>query len=42
MTISIEHRLYTMYMVQNGDHVLLIKRPDSRGFPSDNRLSIIV
>lgn len=33
MTISIEHRLYTMCMVQNGDKVLLIKRPDSRGFP---------
>jgi 8-oxo-dGTP diphosphatase len=33
VTISIEHRLYTMCMVQNGDKVLLIKRPDSRGFP---------
>lgn len=33
MTISIEHRLYTMCMVQNGDKVLLIKRPDSLGFP---------
>lgn len=33
MTISIEHRLYTMCMVQNGDKVLLINRPDSRGFP---------
>lgn len=33
MTISIEHRLYTMCMVQNGDKVLLVKRPDSLGFP---------
>lgn len=33
MTISIEHRLYTMCMVQNGDKVLLINRPDNRGFP---------
>lgn len=33
MTISIEHRLYTMCMVQNGDKLLLIKRPDSLGFP---------
>ncbi len=30
---TIEHRLYTMCMVQNEDKVLLIKRPDSRGFP---------
>ncbi|ANC79089.1 DNA mismatch repair protein MutT [Fictibacillus phosphorivorans] len=33
MTISIEHQLYTMCMVQDGDKVLLINRPDNRGFP---------
>jgi 8-oxo-dGTP diphosphatase len=31
--MSIEHRLFTMCMIQNGDKVLLIKRPDERGFP---------
>ncbi|MFG6497112.1 8-oxo-dGTP diphosphatase [Fictibacillus sp. UD] len=30
---KIEHRLYTMCMVQHEDKVLMIKRPDSRGFP---------
>jgi 8-oxo-dGTP diphosphatase len=30
---SIEHRMYTMCMVQNGDKVLLIKRPDRLGYP---------
>lgn len=33
MTQYIEHRLYTMCMVQNEEKVLLIKRPESRGFP---------
>lgn len=33
MAAYIEHRLYTMCMVQNGDSVLLIKRPDTHGFP---------
>jgi 8-oxo-dGTP diphosphatase len=31
--MSVEHRLFTMCMIQNGDNVLLIKRPDERGFP---------
>ncbi|KEK22990.1 8-oxo-dGTP diphosphatase [Bacillus gaemokensis] len=30
---NIEHRMYTMCMIQNGDTVLLIKRPDHLGFP---------
>lgn len=30
---TIDNRLYTMCMVQHEDKVLLIKRPDSRGFP---------
>ncbi|WP_163101994.1 8-oxo-dGTP diphosphatase [Peribacillus alkalitolerans] len=30
---DIEHRIYTMCMVQNGDNVLLIKRPTEKGFP---------
>ncbi|MBA2870530.1 8-oxo-dGTP diphosphatase [Anoxybacillus calidus] len=30
---SIEHRMYTVCMVQNGDKVLLIKRPDRLGYP---------
>ncbi|MCM3731922.1 8-oxo-dGTP diphosphatase [Fictibacillus nanhaiensis] len=29
----VDHRLYTMCMIQNEDKVLLIKRPDNRGFP---------
>jgi 8-oxo-dGTP diphosphatase len=31
--MPIEHRLFTMCMIQNGYKVLLIKRPDERGFP---------
>lgn len=31
--MSVEHRLFTMCMIQNGDKVLLVKRPDERGFP---------
>ncbi|MCM3720077.1 8-oxo-dGTP diphosphatase [Fictibacillus phosphorivorans] len=31
--MAIEHRLYTMCMIQDGDRVLLINRPDNRGFP---------
>lgn len=31
--MPIEHRLFTMCMIQNGDKILLIKRPDERGFP---------
>lgn len=31
--MTIDHRLYTMCMIQNEDNVLLIKRPDNRGFP---------
>jgi 8-oxo-dGTP diphosphatase len=31
--MSVEHRLFTMCMVQDSDKVLLIKRPDERGFP---------
>jgi 8-oxo-dGTP diphosphatase len=30
--MPIEHRLFTMCMIQNGDKILLIKRPDERGF----------
>jgi 8-oxo-dGTP diphosphatase len=30
---EIEHRIYTMCMVQEGDQVLLIKRPNHLGFP---------
>jgi 8-oxo-dGTP diphosphatase len=30
---SIEHRIYTVCMVQDGDKVLLIKRPDRLGYP---------
>lgn len=29
---EIEHRMYTMCMIQNDDKVLLIKRPDHLGF----------
>jgi 8-oxo-dGTP diphosphatase len=31
--MPIEHRLFTMCMIQYEDKVLLIKRPDNRGFP---------
>jgi 8-oxo-dGTP diphosphatase len=31
--MPIEHRLFTMCMIQIGDNVLLVKRPDERGFP---------
>jgi 8-oxo-dGTP diphosphatase len=31
--MTVDHRLYTMCMVQDSDKVLLIKRPDNRGFP---------
>lgn len=30
---NIEHRIYTMCMIQRNNEVLLIKRPDHRGFP---------
>jgi 8-oxo-dGTP diphosphatase len=30
---SIEHQIYTLCMVQHGDKVLLIKRPDRLGYP---------
>ena len=30
---NIEHRIYTMCMIQRNNDVLLIKRPDHRGFP---------
>jgi 8-oxo-dGTP diphosphatase len=30
---NIDHQLYTMCMVQDGDRVLLLKRPNERGFP---------
>ncbi|AGE20771.1 MULTISPECIES: 8-oxo-dGTP diphosphatase [Geobacillus] len=30
---SVEHRIYTMCMIQNEDKVLLIKRPNHFGFP---------
>jgi 8-oxo-dGTP diphosphatase len=31
--MTVDYRLYTMCMIQNEDKVLLIKRPDNRGFP---------
>lgn len=30
---NIEHRIYTMCMIQRNNDALLIKRPDHRGFP---------
>ena len=33
MSSKIEHRIYTMCMVQDGTKVLLINRPDKIGFP---------
>jgi 8-oxo-dGTP diphosphatase len=30
---SIEHQIYTMCLIQDKDHVLLIKRPNHLGFP---------
>lgn len=30
---EIEHQMYTMCMVADGDQILLIKRPDYKGFP---------
>ncbi|UZJ78239.1 8-oxo-dGTP diphosphatase [Fictibacillus sp. KU28468] len=30
---GIDHQLYTMCMIQNGDQCLLINRPDKKGFP---------
>ncbi|MBJ7966923.1 8-oxo-dGTP diphosphatase [Bacillus cereus] len=30
---SVEHRIYTMCMIQNGDKILLINRPNHLGFP---------
>ncbi|GGE63558.1 8-oxo-dGTP diphosphatase [Priestia taiwanensis] len=30
---EIEHRIYTMCMIQDGDKVLLMKRPNHLGFP---------
>ncbi|WP_019532727.1 8-oxo-dGTP diphosphatase [Paenibacillus ginsengihumi] len=33
MATQLEYKLYTMCMVQDKDKVLLINRPDSKGFP---------
>ena len=33
MPNTVNHKIYTMCMVQDGDNVLLIKRPDHKGFP---------
>ncbi|MBM7563140.1 8-oxo-dGTP diphosphatase [Paenibacillus sacheonensis] len=33
MTNAVHYKMYTMCMVENGDEVLLINRPDERGFP---------
>jgi 8-oxo-dGTP diphosphatase len=33
MTIHVNYQMYTMCMVQDGDQVLLMNRPDDKGFP---------
>ncbi|MCG7410049.1 8-oxo-dGTP diphosphatase [Paenibacillus sp. ACRRX] len=33
MSTDITHQLYTMCMIADGDKVLLLNRPDKRGFP---------
>ncbi len=33
MTTEVTHKLYTMCMIQDGTKVLLMNRPDKKGFP---------
>ncbi|MBO7742686.1 8-oxo-dGTP diphosphatase [Paenibacillus sp. MWE-103] len=33
MAESVQYRLYTMCMIQDGNRVLLVNRPDGKGFP---------